>query len=211
MDFPPWAISLLQSLGFSIAGAWAAVKILFEHRLNKAIEAQKSKYAEDLATLEGKIREEVDSRLGEEAALREYKFDARKRLYLAVGPLRFQLLLACRDLAGRISTHGRRMIYQAVCFPVYGIPKVRRRDYFVFDRAHLAYLNALEKLNCAYCIVCERASSPMSGRWPHAPRNIGAASNTPGAPWERTRAMLALRISATPKLIAASLSGTGHR
>jgi hypothetical protein len=41
--------------------------------------------------------------------------------------------------------------YQAVCFPVYGIPKVRRRDYPVFDRHHLAYLNALEKLNCAYC------------------------------------------------------------
>jgi hypothetical protein len=43
------------------------------------------------------------------------------------------------------------MLYQAVCFPVYGIPKVRRADYFAFDRAHLAYLNAIEKLNCAYC------------------------------------------------------------
>lgn len=42
-------------------------------------------------------------------------------------------------------------LYQAVCFPVYGIPKVRRRDYFVFDRALLAYLNAIEKFNCAYC------------------------------------------------------------
>ena len=42
-------------------------------------------------------------------------------------------------------------VYQAVCFPVYRIPKVRRRDYLVFDRHHLAYLNALEKLNCAYC------------------------------------------------------------
>ncbi len=41
--------------------------------------------------------------------------------------------------------------YQAVCFPIYGIPKVRRRDYLVFDRYALAYLNALEKLNCAYC------------------------------------------------------------
>ncbi len=41
--------------------------------------------------------------------------------------------------------------YQAVCFPAYGIAKVRRRDYLVFDRHHLAYLNALEKLNCAYC------------------------------------------------------------
>ncbi len=29
------------------------------------------------------------------------------------------------------------MAYQAVCFPIYGIPKVRRRDYLVFDRHHL--------------------------------------------------------------------------
>lgn len=43
------------------------------------------------------------------------------------------------------------MLYQAVCFPAYGIERVRRRDYLVFDRHHLAYLNALEKLNCAYC------------------------------------------------------------
>jgi hypothetical protein len=42
-------------------------------------------------------------------------------------------------------------IYQAVCFPAYGIAKVRRSDYLVFDRYHLEYLNALEKLNCAYC------------------------------------------------------------
>jgi hypothetical protein len=42
-------------------------------------------------------------------------------------------------------------IYQTVCFPVYGIPRVRRRDYLAFDREHLAYLNVVEKLNCAYC------------------------------------------------------------
>jgi hypothetical protein len=42
-------------------------------------------------------------------------------------------------------------LYQAVCFPIYNIAKVRRADYLVFDRHHLAYLNALEKLNCAYC------------------------------------------------------------
>ena len=43
------------------------------------------------------------------------------------------------------------MLYQAVCFPAYGIAKVRRSDYLAFDRGHLAYLNALEKLNCANC------------------------------------------------------------
>jgi hypothetical protein len=49
------------------------------------------------------------------------------------------------------------MLYQAICFPVYGIPRVRRRDYLVFDRHHLAYLNALEKLNCAYCSYANNA------------------------------------------------------
>lgn len=49
------------------------------------------------------------------------------------------------------------MVYQSICFPVYGIPKVRRRDYLVFDRHHLAYLNALEKLNCAYCSYANNA------------------------------------------------------
>ena len=42
-------------------------------------------------------------------------------------------------------------IYQAVCFPVYGIDKVRRRDFIIFDRRYLAYLNAIEKFNCGYC------------------------------------------------------------
>ena len=42
-------------------------------------------------------------------------------------------------------------VYQWVCFPLFGIRKVRRSECWVYDRAHLAYLNALEKLNCAYC------------------------------------------------------------
>ena len=42
-------------------------------------------------------------------------------------------------------------LYQAICFPVYGIPKVRRRDHIAIDRHHLAYLNGLQKLNCVYC------------------------------------------------------------
>jgi hypothetical protein len=43
------------------------------------------------------------------------------------------------------------LVYQGVCFPIYGIPKVRRADYVIFDRGHLKYLNLVERLNCAYC------------------------------------------------------------
>jgi hypothetical protein len=45
-------------------------------------------------------------------------------------------------------------IYQTVCFPAYGIPKVRRSDHIRIDRHHLAYLNGLQKLNCIYCGYC---------------------------------------------------------
>lgn len=42
-------------------------------------------------------------------------------------------------------------IYQAICFSAYRIPRVRRRDYIIFDRQHLAYLNWIEAVNCAFC------------------------------------------------------------
>ena len=42
-------------------------------------------------------------------------------------------------------------VYQAICFPIYGIPKVRRADYLIFDREELPYLNIIEKFNCFYC------------------------------------------------------------
>jgi len=42
-------------------------------------------------------------------------------------------------------------LYQALCFPLYRIAKVKRGNYFAFDREQLDYLNAVEKVNCAYC------------------------------------------------------------
>jgi hypothetical protein len=41
--------------------------------------------------------------------------------------------------------------YQASCFPIYGIRKVCRGDYIVFDRQQLDYLNFIEKFHCSYC------------------------------------------------------------
>lgn len=35
-------------------------------------------------------------------------------------------------------------LYQLICFPVKRIAKVRRIDYFVYDRRHLEYLNIVE-------------------------------------------------------------------
>jgi hypothetical protein len=41
--------------------------------------------------------------------------------------------------------------FQAACFPIYGIKKVRRSDYLVFDRKYLGYMNFVEKFHCTYC------------------------------------------------------------
>lgn len=42
-------------------------------------------------------------------------------------------------------------LFQAICFPIYKIPKVKRSRYIVIDRHALSYLNGIEKLNCMYC------------------------------------------------------------
>ena len=42
-------------------------------------------------------------------------------------------------------------LYQWICFPMFGITRVPRREYFVIDRHRLPYLNPVEKLHCFYC------------------------------------------------------------
>jgi hypothetical protein len=66
-------------------------------------------------------------------------------LLLITAPVIYAPVLAFLLLDGLIT------IYQAVCFPIYGIPRVRRQEYLIFDRYHLAYLNAIESINCLYC------------------------------------------------------------
>lgn len=41
--------------------------------------------------------------------------------------------------------------YQATCFPIYGVTKVRQCDYMVLDRQHVAYLNRIAKFHGTYC------------------------------------------------------------
>lgn len=42
-------------------------------------------------------------------------------------------------------------LYQWICFPIYGIRRVKRSDHIIFDRHQLAYLNGIQKFNCLYC------------------------------------------------------------
>jgi hypothetical protein len=112
-----------------------------------------------------------------QTGLRSYIFHARPLIVLTA-PVIYAMIvpLVLLDIAVTI--------YQAVCFRAYGIPRVSRADYFVFDRGHLAYLNALEKLNCAYCSYANGLIAyvrEIAGRteqyWcpiKHARRTIGA-------------------------------------
>ncbi|MBI4252605.1 hypothetical protein HY623_00265 [Candidatus Uhrbacteria bacterium] len=42
-------------------------------------------------------------------------------------------------------------IYHRLCFPILGIPLVKRSQYIRIDRHRLSYLSIWEKINCAYC------------------------------------------------------------
>lgn len=42
-------------------------------------------------------------------------------------------------------------IYQYTAFFLYRIPRVKRSEYFIYERRFLDYLNWLEKINCLYC------------------------------------------------------------
>jgi hypothetical protein len=41
--------------------------------------------------------------------------------------------------------------YQWSCFPIYGIPKLSRNDFIIFDRQELKYLDWISKFHCTYC------------------------------------------------------------
>ena len=64
---------------------------------------------------------------------------------LLTGPVIYSMLLPLLILDLCVS------FYQASCFPIYRVAKVRRADYIVLDRQHLSYLNFIEKFHCTYC------------------------------------------------------------
>jgi hypothetical protein len=104
------------------------------------IESRKIVFEQDVARLHRAIK----------TGASRYFIDAHP-LIILTAPVIYSLLIPIGLLDLFI------MAYQAICFPVYKIPKVRRRDYLIFDRHHLAYLNIIEKINCAYCSYCNGA------------------------------------------------------
>ena len=42
-------------------------------------------------------------------------------------------------------------IYNFTALPLYHIPSVKRKDYIIYDRQFLDYLNLIQKVHCLYC------------------------------------------------------------
>ncbi|MDP3608048.1 MAG: hypothetical protein Q8R74_03130 [Methylophilus sp.] len=70
---------------------------------------------------------------------------SNRPLNLITGPIIYSMIIPL------VITDFFITFYQITCFPIYGINKVNRSDYIVFDRQHLHYLNFIEKFHCTYC------------------------------------------------------------
>ncbi len=123
----------------------AAARRDIEAEMEEQLAAQRERFRYTLHR--GKVRFERDIReLQRRYRVGLLKYIRGARLgYVLSAPLIYGLIvpLVFLDLAVTL--------YQQVCFRIYKIPLVRRSDYIVVDRHHLAYLNGLEKLNCVYC------------------------------------------------------------
>ncbi len=64
---------------------------------------------------------------------------------LITGPIIYSMVIPILFLDICVS------FYQWTCFPIYGIQKFSRRDFIIFDRQELKYLDWVSKFHCTYC------------------------------------------------------------
>jgi len=103
--------TLLSAIGVSSAtSAWLA-RAVVNHRLEKNLANQQHALDKQLSRFtsehEAQLRKDVELYLKKNEASLHYELEAKRRLYLAIGPLKFQLLLAARDYQVRIKNHAR--------------------------------------------------------------------------------------------------------
>ncbi len=119
--------------------------VSLEDELERKLEAQRSRFQYHI---------EKERAVFEESVLRQHRkirigiltFLRRSPLAtLIVAPAVYGLIvpLVLMDLSVTV--------FLWICFPAWGMERVRRADYVIVDRHRLAYLNGIEKLNCAYC------------------------------------------------------------
>jgi hypothetical protein len=98
------------------------------------IDAGKVRFEQDVHAAHQRLKQSIPAYLRES-----------NPLHLLVAPVIYSLIVPIAILDVWVS------LYQLICFPIFGIGRVRRGAYIVFDRQHLAYLNVIERVNCGYC------------------------------------------------------------
>ena len=95
----------------------------------------------------GRVRFERNARLAHKRLRQSIPRFIREAnlLSVATAPIIYSLIVPFALLDLWVS------LYQRICFPIYGIARVRRGQYIAIDRHHLAYLNGIEKMNCVFC------------------------------------------------------------
>lgn len=118
---------------------------ILEKRVADQVSAEAAQFGYTVQRGRARFSDETRRRHREmQKRLRDYLRDASLPV-IVTGPLIYSLVLPMAALDVMVT------LYQWVCFPVYGIPRVIRRDYFVYDRHHLRYMNLIERFHCFYC------------------------------------------------------------
>jgi hypothetical protein len=104
------------------------------HRLHQRLARRRAWLDREVRLAHRRLRQSIPSFLAESSVLN-----------LMTAPLIYSLVLPLVLLDLWVT------VFQALTFRIYGIPTIRRRQYFVIDRHRLAYLNGIEKLHCFYC------------------------------------------------------------
>lgn len=121
------------------------LQIELEQEMEQLLAAKREQFRYQLHN--GKVKfEQSIGKLQQRQKVGIFRYISRASLLLLItSPVIYSLIipLLLLDLMANV--------YQNICFPVYRIPRVRRRNYLKIDHQHLAYLNGIEKLNCIYC------------------------------------------------------------
>ncbi len=127
-----------------------AAKSLKNGKLEKLTEEARKAF-EDLAESIKEKRNLLKEMIRRKADLKKFKISIFKSLF----PIKISFLISMPFVYGiiipSIFVHVSLEIFHQVCFRIFKIPLVKWREYFIFDRQMLPYLNWFEKFNCLYC------------------------------------------------------------
>jgi hypothetical protein len=125
-----------------------------------SIQSKVKKLEEEFDLILAKRGEKQGNNLGQSATFKANKTEAcpvfsernpNARLFY----IRWQTLVALPFIYGMaiplIVLDLAVTAYQAICFRLFRIQRVRKADYIALERHDLGYLNFLERLNCDYC------------------------------------------------------------